>query len=396
MLAAMVQSGELPPVTERLPDDPLVLEPYGQTGVYGGELRAARTGPSDWGDMHRGRKAFLFRADPTLNEAIPYAAKGWEMSDDQTVLTFHLREGMKWSDGEPFTTADFMWIYDNVFLNYDIPTSSRNSFTMGGELADWEAVDDYTLVVTFPAPITLNDRTKLLNWSQVQSGRLFAPAHHMRQFHPDVQPRRREARQGGRPRHLDRRPAGAHVRFAFPEAPAPGAGAVGPGAARLDRHLLYPQPLLLRGGWRRQSAPLHRPREGVVLRRQAGGDPRHDAGQGGHRRAPDRSGQLPAVQGERGNRQLPRTGVAGHQGLARHVRVQREPPGPGEERDLRRQAVSAGDVAGDEPRRDQRFRVPGHGDAAAVHRGCRRRVLQPRLGARLRRLRPGAGDGAAR
>ena len=184
MLAAMVQSGELPPVTERLPDDPLVLEPYEQTGVYGGELRAARTGPSDWGDMHRGRKAFLFRADPTLNEAIPYAAKGWEMSDDQTVLTIHLREGMKWSDGEPFTTADFTWIYDNVFLDYDIPFSTRNRFSAGGEIADWEAEGDYTLVITFPAPITLNTRTLLLNWSLVQSGRLFTPAHHMRQFHP--------------------------------------------------------------------------------------------------------------------------------------------------------------------------------------------------------------------
>ena len=184
MLAAMVQSGELPPVVERLPDDPLVLEPYEQTGTYGGELRAARTGPSDWGDMHRGRKAFLFRADPTLNEAIPYGAKGHEISDDQTVLTIHLREGMKWSDGKPFTTADFMWLYDNVFLDYDIPFSTRNRFTMGGELADWEAEGDYTLVITFPAPITLNSLTLLLNWSLVQSGRLFTPAHHMREFHP--------------------------------------------------------------------------------------------------------------------------------------------------------------------------------------------------------------------
>ena len=185
MLAALVQSGELPPVVERLPDDPLVLEPYEQTGRYGGELRAARTGPSDWGDMHRGRKTFLFRADPSLNEAIPYGAEGHEISDDQTVLTFHLREGMKWSDGEPFTTADFMWVYDNVFLNYEIPAGSRSRFTMGGELADWEAVDDYTLVITFPAPITLNSLTLLLNWSHVQSGRLFTPAHHMRAFHPE-------------------------------------------------------------------------------------------------------------------------------------------------------------------------------------------------------------------
>ena len=185
MLAAMVQSGELPPVVERLPDDPLVLEPYEQTGTYGGELRAARTGPSDWGDMHRGRKAFLFRADPTLNEAIPYGAKGYEISDDQTVLTIHLREGMKWSDGEPFTTADFMWVYDNVLSDFDIPASNRSRYTMGGELASWEAVGDYTLVITFPAPITLNSLTLLLNWYEVQSGRQFTPAHHMRQFHPE-------------------------------------------------------------------------------------------------------------------------------------------------------------------------------------------------------------------
>ena len=185
MLAAMVQSGELPPVDERLPDDPLVLEPYEQTGTYGGELRAARTGPSDWGDMHRGRKAFLFRADPTLNEAIPYGAKAYEISDDQTVLTIHLREGMKWSDGEPFTTADFMWVYDHVLLDFDIPASNRSRYTMGGELASWEAVGDYTLVITFPAPITLNSLTLLLNWYEVQSGRQFTPAHHMRQFHPE-------------------------------------------------------------------------------------------------------------------------------------------------------------------------------------------------------------------
>ena len=185
MLAAMVQSGELPPLVERLPDDPLVLEPYEQTGTYGGELRAARTGPSDWGDMHRGRKAFLFRADPTLNEAIPYGAKGYEISDDQTVLTIHLREGMKWSDGEPFTTADFMWVYDHVLSDFDIPASNRSRYTMGGELASWEAVGDYTLVITFPAPITLNSLTLLLNWYEVQSGRQFTPAHHMRQFHPE-------------------------------------------------------------------------------------------------------------------------------------------------------------------------------------------------------------------
>ena len=184
MLAAMVQSGELPPVAERLPDDPLVLEPYGETGSYGGELRVARTGPSDWGAMHRGRKTFLFRADPTLNEIIPYGAKGHEISADRTVLTIHLREGMKWSDGEPFTTEDFMWMYEHVFSDYELPHSGRNAFTMAGELAGWEADGDYTLRITWPAPLTPTKLIPLLNFSGVQSGRMFVPAHYMAEYHP--------------------------------------------------------------------------------------------------------------------------------------------------------------------------------------------------------------------
>ena len=130
-----------------------MLEPYSEVGKYGGELRVARTGPTDYGDMFRGAKTFLFRADPTLNEIIPHGAKGYELSDDRTVLTFHLREGMKWSDGMPFTTADFMWIYDNVWQNPDIP-SQRIRWSLNGELSKWEAVDDYTLRMTFPAPLT--------------------------------------------------------------------------------------------------------------------------------------------------------------------------------------------------------------------------------------------------
>ena len=38
---------------------------------------------------------------------------------------------MKWSDGEPFTTADFMWVYDHVLSDFDIPAGSRSRFTMG-------------------------------------------------------------------------------------------------------------------------------------------------------------------------------------------------------------------------------------------------------------------------
>ena len=130
MLAAMVQSGELPPLVERLPDDPLVLEPYEQTGTYGGELRAARTGPSDWGDMHRGRKAFCSgpthaqRSDPVRRQGVRDLRRPDRAHHPPA-------RGMKWSDGEPFTTADFMWVYDNVLSDFDIPASNRSRYTMG-------------------------------------------------------------------------------------------------------------------------------------------------------------------------------------------------------------------------------------------------------------------------
>lgn len=191
MLAAMVQAGDLPPVEDRLPDDPLVLEPYSEVGKYGGELRVARTGPGDYGDMHRGAKTFLFRADPTLNEIIPYGAKGYELSADRTVLTFYLREGMKWSDGMPFTTADFMWVYDNLFQNPDIP-SQRIRWSLGGELSKWEAVDDYTLRMTYPAPLTPTYLVPLLNFHRTRQGNIYTPVHYVEQFHADFNPQAEE------------------------------------------------------------------------------------------------------------------------------------------------------------------------------------------------------------
>ena len=188
MLAAMVQRGELPPVVERLPDDPLVFEPYGEIGTYGGELRVARTGPRDWGDLERGAMVFLFRADPTLNEIIPFGAKGYALSGDRRVLTLYLREGMKWSDGAPFTTADFMWMYDNIITDYDIRSSGRIYWSMGGELSKWEALDDYTLQVTFQAPITPTQLIPLLNWQRTREGRTVTPAHYAKEFHPEFNP----------------------------------------------------------------------------------------------------------------------------------------------------------------------------------------------------------------
>src|SRR5687768_7835749 len=103
MLAAMVEAGDLPPVDERLPEEPLVVEVVETIGTYGGTLRRGFLGPSDHNNYTRVVYDALVRHSPDGTEVIPHIAKGWEANDDFTQWTVFLRAGMKWSDGAPFT-----------------------------------------------------------------------------------------------------------------------------------------------------------------------------------------------------------------------------------------------------------------------------------------------------
>ena len=114
MLAERVAAGELPNVDERLPAEPLVQEVVDEIGTYGGTLRRAFLGPSDHNNYTRVVYDALVRHAPDGGEVIPHIAKGWESNDDFTEWTVFLREGMKWSDGEPFTADDIMFWYENI------------------------------------------------------------------------------------------------------------------------------------------------------------------------------------------------------------------------------------------------------------------------------------------
>lgn len=181
-LDANVQSGKLPPVADRLPKDPLVIATYKNVGTYGGTLRVARMGPSDWGDMHRGKSAFLFQNDPSTGKTIPYLAAGYSLSDDSTVLTIKLRQGARWSDGQPFTTDDIMWYYNNIMLDPDVHYWTAGNWTFDGKMSTFKKVDDYTLQITFPKPISKVLLASRLNWTSTKQGYFFTPAHYMKQF----------------------------------------------------------------------------------------------------------------------------------------------------------------------------------------------------------------------
>ncbi len=151
-LAEQVAAGTLPPVEERLPANPEVVTPIESIGTYGGQLRYGLRGSSDHNNILRmvGPQG-LVRWSPDYIDLIPNVAESYEVNEDATVFTFHLRDGMKWSDGEPFTADDILFNMQDLVFNSDFaPTPPR--YMANGEPAKVEKVDDTTVTFTFAAP----------------------------------------------------------------------------------------------------------------------------------------------------------------------------------------------------------------------------------------------------
>ncbi|MGQ9632382.1 MAG: ABC transporter substrate-binding protein [bacterium] len=183
MLAEMVKAGKLPPVEERLPKEPLVLKPLEEIGQYGGTWRRAWLGPSDSPGPDRITYDPILRFDREGKDVIPGASKGWEFTEGGKVLTLYLREGMRWSDGAPFTADDVIFWYEDIILNDELTPSKPSWFKVGGELGKVEKVDDYTIRLSFSQPYGI--LLEILAWN----GYIFAPKHYLKEFHPRYVPK---------------------------------------------------------------------------------------------------------------------------------------------------------------------------------------------------------------
>jgi peptide/nickel transport system substrate-binding protein len=204
MLADLVKSGQLPPVEQRLPAEPMVLKPAHEIGRYGGTWRRAFTGPADGENMNRimATDKLLF-VDYTGDKIVASIARDWKLSDGGRTITLSLRKGLKWSDGQPFTADDLMFWYEDLYSNKELTPTPSPDMTINGQPGTFEKVDDYTVAAKFPEPypmfvdvlagFTTTGSGHALGGGgggggggNVQGG--YAPAHYLKQFHPKYTP----------------------------------------------------------------------------------------------------------------------------------------------------------------------------------------------------------------
>ena len=96
--------------------------------------------------------------------AQPCLAESWEHSDDMTVWTFHLRDGLKWSDGTPLTAKDYVYSalhvmtptttsqYVNMMTDYIVNGQEYYDGTASAEDVGVKALDDNTVEYTLKQP----------------------------------------------------------------------------------------------------------------------------------------------------------------------------------------------------------------------------------------------------
>ena len=185
MLEHQVQDGTLPPVSERLPDHPLVIAPVEEIGVYGGTLRRALTGdivqtPGPSKTLNEN----LMGYERPLPKSIEYnlAEKYW-FEDDGRVGIFKLRKGLRWSDGAPFTVDDILFWYHDMTLNDDARANPLFPmiWLVEGQPIEMEKVADLTLRVRSHKPLG-----RLLNLCCTDV--IADPKHVIAKIHPKYNP----------------------------------------------------------------------------------------------------------------------------------------------------------------------------------------------------------------
>lgn len=191
MLRVKVAAGELPPVEERLPEEPLVLPVRDKIGTYGGTVDTAsfRIPPllgynmGNFSGQTLVTYAWGLRAK--AGTIVSNIAKDFEVNENATKFTFYLRKGMKWSDGYPFTTEDITFYWNQVIKNDQLTLSKPPVFkNKDGSLMELKVIDETTFQLIFKDPQPAFLSTLASAWGSSPHFVMY-PKHYLKKFHPD-------------------------------------------------------------------------------------------------------------------------------------------------------------------------------------------------------------------
>ena len=178
-LAELVEEGKLPPVAERVGPEPVVIQGNDGLGNYGGTWNLITNTiftVNRIDDYLTGTS--LVRWSPLGDPIVPHIAKRWEVSPDKREWIFYLREGMKWSDGHPFTADDILF-----WWNYEVKqklTAFPRSMKVKGETGEILKIDPYTVKIIFSHPHGL-----FLERLPFEDA-FFSPRHYLEKYHPEL------------------------------------------------------------------------------------------------------------------------------------------------------------------------------------------------------------------
>jgi len=137
-------------------------ELFQEVGTYGGAYRQSLTvAPatfSSYGGIDGASYTVLLNVFDALVgegpnfELQPSLAESWEILEEENAVIFHLRPGVSWHDGEPFTADDVIFTFENLVMNPNVRRNGVSLFTLGGKPVRWTKVDDLTVRADLPVP----------------------------------------------------------------------------------------------------------------------------------------------------------------------------------------------------------------------------------------------------
>ena len=181
-MKAKVAAGEIPSLENRLPKEPVVFLPHTDVkkiGTWGDTVYMSSAGGIA-GGANELACGFVMEHSYTKNIHMNIWLS-MEPRDEGRVWYIKLREGLKWSDGTPYTTADVKFWYEDWVLNKEInPRLFDQMKQASGNPVIMEFLDDYTFQYVFEEPFVMMESVHMLGaWP------CWFAKHYARQFHPN-------------------------------------------------------------------------------------------------------------------------------------------------------------------------------------------------------------------